>query len=67
MTMILYIRKKEYAIGCRMHPIPAGFRPRLNSFELLYFRINGVVYSEWSDEFALLVKQDLMWEKLKDD
>ena len=39
-------------------PVPADF-------EFVVYRINGVTYSEWNDEFIAAFQKERMWNTLK--
>lgn len=43
--------------------IPQVFKPRPDDFNNLDFKINGVVYHEWNEEFETA----LIWDKLNGD
>ena len=63
--MIEYKSKKDHYIGNWV--VVMHTTPRPEDFKRVYFKINDVVYFEWSDEFAVAANQALMWKKLKDD
>ena len=46
--------------------IPFDGIPSKESFELFIFRINGVKYLEWSEEFEKEIEKAVAWEKLRD-
>ena len=65
--MIEYITQKEYCVGCRMRQLRDYIDPRPEDFDWIYFKINDVVYFEWSSEFAQAADRELIWQRLKRD
>lgn len=62
--MMSYISQDDYCIGCRFHPV-VNTVPRPDDFRRVYFKIDDVIYFEWSNEFAKLADQEILWRRLK--